>query len=309
MLNVSMAEIELLISAAVKAAIAGAGVGAQGGTGGGGGGGERGGRLDERHFRRVDKLSGQNWKEFSFQFKTAMGAASSKVREILDDISKAGKDPDFDLIFNDALDTWTGEDIGKYGAELYAVLSSVVSGDAMTVVRGVTTGSGWEAWSRLHSRFDPRTPAKALMAMMSVMQPKKVKDIRELPNAMQDWEVKVKNLQVEHDIELDDRIKIALMTSFLPSDLQDHILQWTDGKLEFEVMKDRIMSMAVTRASLSKPTPMEVYRVQANDWHDGDHGEYEDTSWAEDWEEGGPEVEIGYVGESCRNCGGMGHYA
>ncbi len=105
--------------------------------------------------------------------------------------------------------------------------------------------------------------------------------------------MKVKNLKVEHDIGLDDRIKIALMTSFLPSDLQDHILQWTDGKLEFEVMKDRIMSTAVNRASLSKPTPMEVDRVQANDWHDGDHGQYEDTSWPEDGGEGGPEVGSG----------------
>ena len=51
------------------------------------------------------------------------------------------------------------------------------------------------------------------MAMMSVMQPKKVKDVRELPNAVQDWEVKVKNLKVEHDIEVDERIEVALMTS------------------------------------------------------------------------------------------------
>ena len=305
-MNVSMADIETMIGAAVRAAVtATAGGGARGGAGGGG---EKGGRLDERHFRRVEKLTGPNWKEFAFQFKTAVGAANGKVREILDDIVLAGKDPDMNKVFSDALEDWQGEEISTYGAELYAVLSSIVSGDAMAVVRGVANGSGWEAWSRLFNRFDPRTPAKSLMAMMAVMQPKKVKDMRDLPNAMQDWEVKVKNLKIEHDLGLDDRIKIALMTSFLPGDLQDHIFQWTDANMNFEAMKDRIMSLAVNRASMSRPTPMEVDRVQANSWHD-DHGEYEDISWAEDWEKEGSDVEIGYVGESCRKCGGMGHYA
>jgi hypothetical protein len=184
-MNVSMADIETMIGAAVSAAIKASK--AEGGArGGGGGGGEKGGRLDERHFRRVEKLTGPNWKEFSFQFKTAVGAASGKVREALDDIVMAGKDPNINQIFSDSLEDWQGEEITKYGAELYAVLSSIVSGDAMTVVRGVASGSGWEAWSRLFNRFDPRTPAKSLMAMMAVMQPKKVKDMRDLPNAMQD---------------------------------------------------------------------------------------------------------------------------
>jgi hypothetical protein len=306
-MNVSMAEIENLIGAAVRAAMAAGVGGARDDTGGGARGGG-GGHLDERHFRRVEKLTGPNWKEFAFQFKTAAGAANGKVRDVLDDIAKAGKDPDFDLIFNDSLDTWVGDDVKKLGAELYAVLSSMVSGDAMAVVRGVASGDGWDAWSRLFNRFDPRTPAKALMAMMAVMQPKKVKDVRDLANAMQDWEVKVKNLKVEHDIGLDGRIKIALMTSFLPSDLQDHIFQMTDTKMDFESMKDRIMTLAVNRASMSRPTPMEVDRVQASSWQE-DHGEYEEGGWTEDWEKDGSEVEIDYVGESCRKCGGMGHYA
>ena len=40
------------------------------------------------------------------------------------------------------------------------------------------------------------------MAMMMVMQPRKVKDIRDLPSAVEEWEVKVKNLKIEHDIGL-----------------------------------------------------------------------------------------------------------
>ncbi len=61
---------------------------------------------------------------------------------------------------------------------MHAALSSLATGDAMVVVRGVVNGDGWEAGSRLFNRFDPRTPAKAMMAMMSVMQPKRVRDVR-----------------------------------------------------------------------------------------------------------------------------------
>ena len=147
------------------------------------------------------------------------------------------------------------------------------------------------------------------MAMMAVMQPKKVKDVRELPSAVQEWEMKVKNLDTEHGIVLDAKIKVALMTSFLPADLQDYVFQWTDGKSSFEEMKDRIMALAVNRASMSRPTPMEVDGVQAWGWHE-DHYGCEGQDWTKDWtEEGEEEIEIGYVGESCRGCGGMGRHA
>jgi hypothetical protein len=266
---------------------------------------EKSGRLDERYFRRMDKYNGgTGWKEFSFQFRTAAGAASDKIRVALDEIVKGGKDPGWNDIFLE----WTDPEMKKAAAELYAMLSSLLTGEAMTVMRGIPNGDGFLAWSRLFNRYDPRTPAKSLMAMMVVMQPRKVKDVRELPGAVEDWEVKVKNLEVEHNIKLDGGIKVALLTSMLPSDLQDYVFQWTDGKQEFPEMKDRILSLAINRASMARPAPMEVDRVQAADWSEGHYGEEQD--WAEEWtEKDEADIEIGYVGESCRRCGGMGHYA
>ena len=65
--------------------------------------------------------------------------------------------------------------------------------EALTVVRGVAGGNGWHAWQQLVIRYNPKTPARALMAMMVVMQPRKVKVVREPQGAVQEWEVKVKN--------------------------------------------------------------------------------------------------------------------
>lgn len=292
-------EIGMMIDAAVRAALSAARAEA-----GGPAAREPRASLDERHFRRCDKLSGSNWKEFSFQFRTAAGSANPKIRKVLEMIPKIGKDNDWDLFFND-MDDWTDDEALKGGQEVYATLAALVTGDAMTVVRSVTNGNGWEAWSRLHSRFDPRTPAKALMMMMAVLQTRKAKDSRELPNMVQDWEVKVKNLEVEHSIILDPKIKIALMTSFLPSDLQDLVFQWSDAKTSFEELRDKVMSLAVNRAAMAKPTAMEVDRVQAEECYEEYGWDYgEEDGWYE-----GEDVGISYVGEKCHRCGGTGHYA
>ena len=91
-MTMTMEDLERIVATAVKAALA-----AKTGT-------EKTKRsLDEKHFRRVHKFSGgTGWKEFAFQFRTAMGTADEVVREILDEIIKAGKDPDWLPPFGDS---------------------------------------------------------------------------------------------------------------------------------------------------------------------------------------------------------------
>ena len=60
----------------------------------------RGVGLDERYFRRVEKLeSHNNWKDFSFQFATAVGAADPQVKKMLDFVTRASRNPNWDDIF------------------------------------------------------------------------------------------------------------------------------------------------------------------------------------------------------------------
>ena len=296
MAAVSMDDIQQLIEAAVRGALQGQ---------------QRnqvqhgGGRLDERYFRRVDKFEGcqSHWKEWSFLFKTQVDSANNDIRNRLDEIQLGGKSPQWDDIFSDD----PQEQVDRWGSELYSVLTSLMSGEALMVVRGVPNGNGWEAWSKLFNRYDPKTPARALMSLLGAMNPRKVKDIRELSKAVEEWEVKCKNLMAEHNIDVGDQIKTALLTSMVPVDLQDHIFQWTDLKASFPEMRDRILNMALNRTSMSKPTPMEVDRVTADSWADmEDEG---DQVHAAVWSD--QEIEIDYVGwgDVCRRCGGFGHYA
>ena len=115
------------------------------------------------------------------------------------------------------------------------------------------------------SRFDPRTPAKALMAMLNVMNPKKVKDVRYLSGAVEDWEVKVKGLGTDHDVTIDNKIKSAVLTAMCPEEVQNMIFQWMDTKTTYEDLRDKVMALSANRAGEMRPKPMEVDYVK-EDW-------------------------------------------
>ena len=60
------------------------------------------GKLDERSFRRVEKFDGADgkWKEWSFLFKTQVGAANKMARNLLDEVQKMkSEEPDMDTAF------------------------------------------------------------------------------------------------------------------------------------------------------------------------------------------------------------------
>ena len=56
---------------------------------------------------------------------------------------------------------------------------------------------------------------------------------------------------------------------------------------------------------MGRPMPMEVDRVKTLQWGEEEY-EQDGNDWAEKEEVG---IEVDYVGEACRRCGGLGHYA
>ena len=70
--------------------------------------------------------------------------------------------------------------VTKVAGELYDLLCLCLKGDSLILVQGVASMNGFEAWGRLFRRFNPVTPARALQAMIAVMVPPKVKDVRDL---------------------------------------------------------------------------------------------------------------------------------
>ncbi len=78
------------------------------------------------------------WREWALQFKTQIGSVNPGTRELLEEIQKNPEDPDWDDIFS----TISEEEVKKMGAELYGLTVSLVTGEALTLVRGVAGGNG-----------------------------------------------------------------------------------------------------------------------------------------------------------------------
>ena len=114
-------------------------------------------------------------------------------------------------------------------------------------------------------------------------------------------------MKLEHEIDIDDQIKFALLTGMLPADFQDYVFQWSDGKVQFKEVKDRVLTLAMNRASISRPVPMEVDKVWAEEWYE-EHAEEQFGVQEYRVREGREAMEANYVGETCRRCGGQGHY-
>jgi hypothetical protein len=145
------------------------------------------------------------------------------------------------------------------------------------------------------------------MAMLSMMSPRKVKEIRFLSAAVEDWEVKVKGLGAEHDTTIDPKITSAVLTAMCPEEVQSLIFQWMDTKTRYDELRDKVVALSQIRAGGAKPKPIEVDYVKDGscDWWAWDGGEQYEPNAKEESEK---EVEVDYVGESCLRCGGLGHY-
>ena len=182
--------------------------------------------LEAKGVSRVDTFTGKDsqWREWAFQFKVAVMVMNTSVAEILAkvEVEEDGhKLDDLELEFGNL-------EVEKAAGELYDLLCLCLKGDPLVLVQGVTSMNGFEAWGRLYMRHNPITPARALKAMIAVMVPSKIKDVRELPNEIEKWETKVLNLKREYNEALSERMKVAAITSMCPNDVQDLIFQQGD---------------------------------------------------------------------------------
>ena len=260
--------------------------------------------LDEKNFRFMEKNpfdgSAGRWEEWSFHLKMTVTSIDSGCGEALEDIkNKAALTRDAAAI---RIDSEVKE---KFSAELFRVLCWLTTGEANVVVRSVVeTGAGFcgfAAWCRLVQRFNPRTPARVLQYLTTVLNPPQIKDVRHLERAVEDWEMRKGKLKSEFDEELSDNICVAILTSMIPRDLQDMVFQMghTGEELRYKAVRDKVMGIANHRAQMTIPAPMDVGCLDRSASEDQDE-EYDGDAWQQ----------VDAVSNlQCYVCGGWGHYA
>ena len=253
--------------------------------------------LEEKYFRRIDKYGGEvgKWQEWLFNLCVAVSGVSPECVVVMEDVvKKAGLIKDITAITVDA----TIKD--KFGSELFGVLCSLTAGEANVVVRSVVQKGvgycGFAALCLLSQRFNPKTPARILQYLTTVLNPTPVKDVRLLERAVEEWELKQGKLKVEFGEEFSDNVKVAILTAMIPRDLQDMVFQLGHAgkELRYSAVRDKVMSIASHRSQMATPTPMDIGQVE----------EHEEPYH---WEE----FEVDAVGKTgaCHRCGGRGHFA
>ena len=158
-------------------------------------GGNRGGKrsLDAKGVSRVETFGGKEaqWREWAFQFRVAIKAMHNEVAGIM---AKVEVEEEGHKLEDLALE-FSSLEVTKAAGELCDVLCLCLRGDPLVLVQGVTSMNGFEAWEKWYRSFNPVTPARALQAMIAVMVPPTVKDLRDLPNEKEKWEGKVLNMR------------------------------------------------------------------------------------------------------------------
>ena len=265
--------------------------------------------LEEKYFRRIEKFGGDpgNWQEWLFGVCVAIGAVASDCVVAMEDVIKNSGTiknvAELDMVLDEEMKD-------KYGSELFGVLCSLTSGEANVVVRSILQKGagycGFAALCVLSQRFNPKTPARILQFLTTVLNPPAVKDVRLLERAVEEWEIKVGKLKVEFGEEFSDNVKVAIITGMVPRDLQDMIFQMgrAGEDIKHIEVRDRVMGIASHRGQMVTPSPMDIGWV-------GEQG------WDYDLEEGGvwnntQEVEVDAVQKAssvCHRCGGRGHFA
>ena len=145
------------------------------------------------------------------------------------------------------------------------------------------------------------------------MSPPKITDPKKADMAIEMWEDKLIKLNVEYGETLSSKMKVAVLYTLLPKDLQEKVLDkcavsWdkvkeTDTAVIFGRIKEEVKNIAKSSRDMTIPEPMEVDKVKA-EWDEGAELNYYENE----------DNEVCTVGKgkgknACFVCGKFGHRA
>jgi len=135
------------------------------------------------------------------------------------------------------------------------------------------------------------------------LNPAKITNAARADTMLDEWDDKLAKLRTEYSQDLTSKMKVAVLYSMLPKDLQERVLDacsvaW-DGTTEgdatelYAKVKSQVKNFAKARREMQGPKPMEVDMV-TNRWADWSQDE-----WADQW--GKPEHEESHNHEEMKD--------
>jgi hypothetical protein len=253
--------------------------------------------LDAKHLR-LKEFTGEvsGYDDWAFTFKRALNSVDELALSLLQEVD--GETGEFDEEYFVSQSNIENTLVEKYSSELYDIISQYCSGEALAIVKTVDNFKGFTAWSRLKRKFHPKTMARAVRLVGQVMNPPKIKDLRDVEPEITKWEEKLKILSKEFGEKFSDIVKVGVITSVLPLSVQEHVYSTLGDDVNYVNVMERIKLLVSNKVSMmSGPTPMDLGAVEHQYWA------YEDLEVVEE--------DVGAVGMhvQCLRCSGWGHLA
>ena len=198
-------------------------------------------------------------------------------------------------------------------AKLYNILATKTKGDAYVMMRNVPDMNGLEAYRRLCHRFDSKTIGKRVTLIRKVVNPTKVKHLKDVNKMIENWEETIRILTTEYDEEkLSEGLKMGILLEMVPTQLTEMLMSMLpDPKKDddaYAKTKELIMQMVEHKTEFQKPTPMDVGAFNPNDKQDEVE---EPEQWLDDlynvYTKGNGKGNGKGKGKGCWNCGEPGH--
>jgi hypothetical protein len=150
----------------------------------------------------------------------------------------------------------------KFSAELFPILVGACHGEATPVCRSVEDFRGLTAWHRLTQKFNPTTMARMINVIAEVVNPPRIKAGQPVETMIQSWLEKAKILDCQFGQPLTDSFAIAIITTMLPTALQEHIVFALQKSWNKDDLLAKIRNVLGNQGQMhSGPVPMDTNAV------------------------------------------------
>ena len=210
-----------------------------------------------------------------------------------------------------------GDRLAELSSQLYTVLTSLTEGESFTLVTGSGPGDGFNAWRRLHKRWDPATAGRAGSLLREILAPTggraKIDDLQSAVETLEDKMRRYCNRKDQNGERhtLADDIRRAALESILPADLEKHIQMNLVRLATYDAMREEVMLYAEARGAVAGGRPKKERGpddMDVGSFHKGKKGgKGKKGKGGKDGKGkgGGDKDKSGIV---CWECGKKGHY-
>ena len=225
--------------------------------------------LDAKKFlpQDIGRFDGkdEHWRVWSTQFMAVIKETDPEIYQVMKGVETA-LDPieDADLYLDDGAAEKT--------AAIYNRLVRLLDGAAFTLHQSVANENGLEVWRLLSQRYNPLTPVRGMQLIMRAIEPGKIRKGEDVQARINAWEGLLDLYERDYKEHLPEGIKIGVLITMIPADLQDIILQHmgTERRREYREVKQQVIRLVDDRMRCMQmrdkgPAPMDIGQVTSRD--------------------------------------------